>query len=147
LTPQSLHKMSGYKVQGKTLEAIDGLMADALALEEAGVIAIVLEGIPREVAAEITARVSVPTIGIGAGPECDGQILVFHDLFGLTFGPAAKFTRRYADGAEFFGEALRRYREDVVGGMFPSDAESYHLARAVREEREGVAELAEVVKR
>jgi len=133
LTPQSLHKMSGYRVQGKTLEAMEELIADAIALEDAGVIAIVLEGIPREVAAEITVRVSVPTIGIGAGPDCDGQILVLHDVLGLTFAPAAKFVRRYADGVGVFGEALRRYREDVMSGVFPSDAESYHLPGDVKQ--------------
>ncbi|MGA2814640.1 MAG: 3-methyl-2-oxobutanoate hydroxymethyltransferase, partial [Candidatus Acidiferrum sp.] len=95
LTPQSVHRMGGYKVQGKTAPAIDALLADATALDRAGVAAIVLEGIPREVAARITAQVATPTIGIGAGPDCDGQILVFHDLAGLTFHSPAKFVRRY----------------------------------------------------
>jgi 3-methyl-2-oxobutanoate hydroxymethyltransferase len=133
LTPQSVHRMSGYKVQGRTAEAIAQLYADAMALEAAGAVAIVLEGIPREVSAEITARVGIPTIGIGAGPECDGQILVFHDLFNLTFSPRAKFARAYADGAAFFAEALEQYRSDVAARAFPSDAESYHLPREVRE--------------
>jgi 3-methyl-2-oxobutanoate hydroxymethyltransferase len=133
LTPQAVHRMGGYRVQGQSVAAIEALYDDAAALEAAGAMAMVLEGIPREVAAEITARSGVPTIGIGAGPECDGQILVFHDLFNLTFAPAAKFTRQYADGAAFFAEALGRYREDVMGGTFPSDAESYHLRREVRE--------------
>jgi len=132
LTPQSLHAMGGYKVQGRTLAAIDRLAADARALEEAGAVAIVLEGIPREVAADITAHCSVPTIGIGAGPDCDGQILVFHDLFNLTFAPAAKFVRQYADAAGMFGSALKQYRDDVVTRSFPSDAESYHLPREVQ---------------
>jgi 3-methyl-2-oxobutanoate hydroxymethyltransferase len=132
LTPQSVHSMGGYRVQGKTLEAIARLSADAVALEDAGAIAIVLEGIPREVAATITAHSGVPTIGIGAGPDCDGQILVFHDLFNLTFAPAAKFTRQYADGAAFFSSALAQYREDVTAHRFPSDAESYHLPREVQ---------------
>jgi len=136
LTPQAVHRMGGYRVQGQSVGAIEALYDDAAALEAAGAMAVVLEGIPREVAAEITARSGVPTIGIGAGPECDGQILVFHDLFNLTFAPAAKFTRQYADGAAFFAEALGRYREDVVGGTFPSDAESYHLRREVRESLE-----------
>src|SRR5271166_6190992 len=87
LTPQSVHRMGGYRVQGKTLDAMERLCADARALEDAGAVAIVLEGIPRELAAKITAECGVPTIGIGAGPECDGQILVFHDLFNLTFSP------------------------------------------------------------
>ncbi len=133
LTPQSVHRMSGYQVQGRSGEAIDGLCADAIALEAAGAVAIVLEGVPREVAAEITRRAGVPTIGIGAGPDCDGQILVFHDLFNLTFSPPAKFVRRYADGAAFFGEALERYRDDVIARSFPSDKESYHLPKGVLE--------------
>ena len=144
LTPQSVHKMGGYRVQGRSSAAIDALLADAAALEGAGAMAIVLEGIPREVAREITANAGVPTIGIGAGPDCDGQILVFHDLFNLTFSPAAKFARRYADGAAFFSEALQRYREDVVGGTFPNDAESYHLPRAVRDELEQLEEACKV---
>jgi 3-methyl-2-oxobutanoate hydroxymethyltransferase len=138
LTPQSVHRMSGYRVQGRSNEAIDLLYADALALEAAGAVAIVLEGIPREVAAEITARSGVPTIGIGAGPDCDGQILVFHDLFNLTFSSPAKFTRCYADGAAFFANALERYRDDVMARTFPNDAESYHLPREVREQREAL---------
>lgn len=136
LTPQSVHRMSGYRVQGRTSEAMDQLYADALALEAAGAVAIVLEGIPREVAAEITERAGIPTIGIGAGPDCDGQILVFHDLFNLTFSPPAKFVRRYADGAAFFSNALERYRDDVTARTFPGDAESYHLPRELREQRE-----------
>jgi 3-methyl-2-oxobutanoate hydroxymethyltransferase len=136
LTPQSVHRFGGYRVQGRSTEAIDGLYADALALETAGAVAIVLEGIPREVAAGITARAAVPTIGIGAGPDCDGQILVFHDLVNLTFSPPTKFARRYADGASFFADALERYRDDVTARTFPSDAESYHLSREVREQQE-----------
>ena len=134
LTPQSVHRMSGYRVQGKSIQAIDDLCADAMALEAAGAVAIVLEGIPREAAALITAQCGVPTIGIGAGPDCDGQILVFHDLFNLTFSPAAKFTRQYADAAAFFTRALEQYRDDVVGGTFPSDAESYHLPRELNDD-------------
>jgi 3-methyl-2-oxobutanoate hydroxymethyltransferase len=144
LTPQSVHGMSGYRVQGRTSDAAEALYSDALALEDAGAIAIVLEGIPREVAAEITARASVPTIGIGAGPECDGQILVFADLVGLSFTPAAKFVRRYADGAAFFADALARYREDVAARSFPNDAESYHLSRVVREQLEGLSLLKDI---
>ena len=131
LTPQSIHRMSGYKVQGRSVETIEGLYADASALQEAGAVAIVLEGIPREVAAEITARCSIPTIGIGAGPNCDGQILVFHDLFNLTFSEPAKFVRRYADAANFFSSALQQYRSDVTSHNFPEDGESYHLPRGV----------------
>jgi len=132
LTPQSVHSMGGYRVQGKTLDAIDRLSADAHALEDAGAIAIVLEGIPRELAASITAHSGIPTIGIGAGPDCDGQILVFHDLFNLTFAPHAKFARQYADAAAFFSTALEQYRNDVARHNFPSDAESYHLPREVQ---------------
>ena len=132
LTPQSVHSMGGYRVQGKSLDAIERLSADARALEDAGAVAIVLEGIPREVAATITAHCGVPTIGIGAGPDCDGQILVFHDLFNLTFAPTAKFTRQYADGAAFFSSALEQYRNDVAAHRFPNDAESYHLPREVQ---------------
>jgi 3-methyl-2-oxobutanoate hydroxymethyltransferase len=132
LTPQSVHSMGGYRVQGKTPDAIARLEADARALEDAGAIAIVLEGMPRELAARITAQSAVPTIGIGAGPDCDGQILVFHDLFNLTFSPPARFSRQYADGAQFFSSALQRYRDDVAQRRFPSDAESYHLPREVQ---------------
>ena len=127
LTPQSLHKLGGYKVQGKTVATFDALIEDARALESAGSFAIVLEGVPSALAASITAQLSIPTIGIGAGPSCDGQILVFHDLVNLTFSPAAKFVRRYADAASLFREAITHYCEDVVNHQFPSDAESYHL--------------------
>jgi 3-methyl-2-oxobutanoate hydroxymethyltransferase len=132
LTPQSLHRMGGYRVQAKTAETILQIKADALALAEAGAGAIVLEGVPREVAAAITAEVSVPTIGIGAGPDCDGQILVFHDLLNLTFGPPAKFVRRYADAAGLIRGAIEHYREDVEHRAFPSDEESYHLPSAAQ---------------
>jgi len=144
LTPQSVHQMSGYRVQGRTSEAMAQLYADAVALEAAGAVAIVLEGIPREVAAEITARSGIPTIGIGAGPDCDGQILVFHDLFNLTFSAPAKFARRYADGAAFFANALERYRDDVTARTFPSDAESYHLPRELREQRDELEHTADL---
>jgi 3-methyl-2-oxobutanoate hydroxymethyltransferase len=140
LTPQSVHVMGGYKVQGKTLEAAEQLMKDATALDAAGVFAIVLEGIPREVAGMITAEVSVPTIGIGAGPECDGQILVYHDLLGLTFTPPAKFVRRYADIGGAIREALAAYKQDVEAGQYPSDAESYHLPKAAAADLENFRE-------
>ena len=129
LTPQSVHTMGGYKVQGKTLRAIEELMRDAVALDDAGVFSIVLEGIPREVAAMITAEVEAPTIGIGAGPECDGQILVLHDILGLSFASPAKFVRRYANLGEMISKAVNDYRADVSSGGYPSDAESYHLSR------------------
>jgi 3-methyl-2-oxobutanoate hydroxymethyltransferase len=133
LTPQSVHRMGGYRVQARTVEAANQLKADALALAEAGASVLVLEGVPREVAAEITAALAIPTIGIGAGPECDGQIPVFHDLLNLTFAPAAKFVRRYADAGELIRGAIEHYREDVERRAFPSDEESYHLAPAVRQ--------------
>ncbi len=129
LTPQSVNVMGGYKVQGKTLSAIEQLMRDAIALDRAGVACIFLEGIPREVAAMITAEVHSPTIGIGAGPECDGQVLVFHDLLNLTFGAPAKFVRRYGDAAALISEAVHHYRADVQSRQYPSDQESYHLPK------------------
>ncbi|WP_158942144.1 3-methyl-2-oxobutanoate hydroxymethyltransferase [Granulicella sp. S190] len=133
LTPQSVHRMGGYKVQGKTMEAIDALRTDALALEEAGCFAIVLEGVPRELAKIITDELHIPTIGIGAGPDCDGQILVLHDMMTMTFSPPAKFVRRYADIGGAMREALEEYRRDVEARTFPSDKESYHFSREMRE--------------
>jgi len=132
LTPQSVNVMSGYKVQGKTLSAIEQLMRDAVALDRAGVACLYLEGIPREVAAMITAEVHTPTIGIGAGPECDGQVLVLHDLLGLTFGPPPKFVRRYADVGAVISNAVNAFRTDVTSGNYPSDEESYHLPSETR---------------
>ncbi len=129
LTPQSVHKMGGYRVQARTEETVKQLRADAQALAEAGAGALVLEGVPREVAAAITAELAIPTIGIGAGPGCDGQILVFHDMVNLTFAPAAKFVRRYADAAALLREAVEHYRDDVERRAFPSDEESYHLPK------------------
>jgi 3-methyl-2-oxobutanoate hydroxymethyltransferase len=131
LTPQSVHRMGGYRVQARTAQTVLQLRADALALADAGAGAIVLEGIPREVAAGLTAKLPVPTIGIGAGPDCDGQILVFHDLVNLTFAPPAKFVRRYADAAGLIRDAIGHYREEVEQRAFPSDEESYHLPEAV----------------
>ena len=130
LTPQSVHLMGGYKVQGRTVEAADGLLEDALELERAGAIAVVLEGIPRELAARITAALSVPTIGIGAGPECDGQILVVHDLMGLTFRKQAKFARQFVDVAGAMRQGLEEFRVAVEERSFPADAESYHMPAA-----------------
>ena len=132
LTPQSLHKMGGFKVQGKNLSGIEQLMKDAIALDRAGVFSIVLEGVPREVAAMITQEVSAPTIGIGAGPDCDGQVLVFHDIVNLTFGPPAKFVRRYGDAALLISNAVHQFKSDVESGSYPSDDESYHLPKDTR---------------
>ena len=120
LTPQSVHRMGGYRVQARTAEAVRQLKADACALADAGAGAMVLEGVPREVAAEITAELHIPTIGIGAGPDCDGQILVFHDLLNLTFAPPAKFVRRYGDAGALIRGAIEHYREDVEHRAFPS---------------------------
>jgi len=136
LTPQSVNQMGGYRVQGRSVAAIAQLLHDAAALEAAGAVALVLEGVPREVAARITASVGIPTIGIGAGPDCDGQILVFHDLFRLGFGTAAKFVRPFGDAGAVLRDGLEHYREAVEARTFPNDRESYHLAAAVRAEFE-----------
>jgi 3-methyl-2-oxobutanoate hydroxymethyltransferase len=138
LTPQSVHRMGGFKVQGKSLAAIEQLMRDAVALDGAGVFSIVLEGIPREVAAMITAEVSVPTIGIGAGPDCDGQVLVLHDLVGLTFSTPPKFVRQYADLRTAISGAVSAFKEDVETGAYPGEDESYHLPRDVAQALESV---------
>ena len=135
LTPQSLHRMGGYRVQARTAEAISRLRHDALALEAAGAGAIVLEGVPREAAGQITAELEIPTIGIGAGPGCNGQILVYHDLLNLTLAPPARFVRQYADAAALIRSALSHYREDVEQRAFPSDAESYHLPATGRKSK------------
>jgi 3-methyl-2-oxobutanoate hydroxymethyltransferase len=132
LTPQSVNAMGGYRVQGKTAGGAEQLLRDARAVEAAGAFSIVLEGIPRELAAEITKSVRIPTIGIGAGPDCDGQILVLHDLLGLTFQEPPKFARRYANVGEVISQAVREYCADVQGGSFPSDAESYHAPSAIK---------------
>jgi 3-methyl-2-oxobutanoate hydroxymethyltransferase len=132
LTPQSVNVMGGYKVQGKNLNGIEQLMRDAVALDRAGVACLYLEGIPREVATMITAEVSAPTIGIGAGPECDGQVLVFHDILNLTFGPQAKFVRRYGDAAALITQAVRAYSADVRSRQYPAEEESYHLPKETK---------------
>ena len=129
LTPQSVNVMGGYKVQGKSLSGVEQLMRDAVALDRAGVCCIYLEGIPREVAAMITAEVETPTIGIGAGPECDGQVLVFHDILNLSFGHPAKFVRRYANVGAAITGAVQAFRADVAARQYPSDEESYHCRR------------------
>lgn len=132
LTPQSVHRMGGYRVQARTMETAARLRDDAHELAEAGASVLVLEGVPREVAARITAELAIPTIGIGAGPDCDGQILVFHDLVNMTFAPPAKFVRRYGDAAALIRTAVEHYREDVERRAFPSDEESYHLPAPAR---------------
>ena len=136
LTPQSVHALGGYRVQGKSFESATDLVADAQAVEDAGAFALVLEGIPRELSAVITERLRIPTIGIGAGPDCDGQVLVLHDLVGLSFQPPAKFVRPYADVAGALREALVRFRNDVQAGRYPDDRESYHWPASLREQFE-----------
>src|SRR5581483_5118417 len=147
LTPQSVNVMGGYKVQGKNLSGIEQLMHDALALDRAGVACLYLEGIPREVAAMITAEVSTPTIGIGAGPECDGQVLVFHDILNLTFGAPAKFVRRYGDGAALISNAVQAFRADVRSHQYPSDQESYHLPQDTKAGLETVLDRKRAMRR
>jgi 3-methyl-2-oxobutanoate hydroxymethyltransferase len=125
LTPQSVLTMGGYKVQGKTSDQAEVLMDAARALEDAGVFGIVLEGMPRDVAAKITASIEIPTIGIGAGVACDGQVLVFHDLLGLLPQKSPKFVRRYAALHELQVDAIRRFCDDVRQGDFPGETETY----------------------
>jgi 3-methyl-2-oxobutanoate hydroxymethyltransferase len=134
LTPQSINAMGGFHVQGKSAEAAQRLERDARAVEAAGAFSIVLESMPREVAERITRALRIPTIGIGAGPGCDGQVLVFHDLVGLTMGHRPKFARRYANLASDVSRAASDYCADVRSGRFPSDAESYHSPADVQRE-------------
>ena len=134
LTPQSLHTMGGFKVQGKDVAAARALVSDAVALAQAGVFAIVLEGVPDVVARMVTDAVPVPTIGIGAGRHCDGQVLVLHDLLGLEDRMAPKFVRRYAEQKADGIAAVAAFAADVRSGAFPSEAETYHLAPAVAAE-------------
>jgi 3-methyl-2-oxobutanoate hydroxymethyltransferase len=125
LTPQSVHAMGGYRVQGRRPADAKLLVEDAIAITEAGCFALVLEGIPEELAAEVTSVVAVPTIGIGAGASCDGQVLVFHDLVGLSGPRQPRFARQYADLGSLAAEAIAQWAADVRGGRFPSAAESY----------------------
>jgi 3-methyl-2-oxobutanoate hydroxymethyltransferase len=127
LTPQSVNALGGFKVQGKQAGAVDELLADAAALVDAGCFAIVLEAVPDEVGRVITESVPVPTIGIGAGPACDGQVLVFHDLLGLQDRLTPRFVRTYATLRSDAIVAVSAYADDVRGGRFPTAAESYHL--------------------
>jgi 3-methyl-2-oxobutanoate hydroxymethyltransferase len=140
LTPQSVNVMGGYKVQGKNLSGIEQLMRDAVALDRAGVAMLVLEGIPREAAAMITAEVNTPTIGIGAGPDCDGQVLVFHDLVNLTFGAQAKFVRHFGDAGAVITQAVQAFAADVKSHQYPADAESYHLPKETKASLDAVLE-------
>jgi 3-methyl-2-oxobutanoate hydroxymethyltransferase len=133
LTPQSMHAFGGFRVQGKSMEAAEQLLRDARAVEAAGAFSIVVESVPRELAARITSELRIPTIGIGAGPECDGQILVLHDMIGLSVGHTPRFARRYANVGEAIRNAVGAYADDVREGRFPADEESYHLSSEVRE--------------
>ncbi|MFQ5724710.1 MAG: 3-methyl-2-oxobutanoate hydroxymethyltransferase, partial [Terriglobia bacterium] len=133
LTPQSIHALGGFKLQGKTLAAAEQLLRDARAVEAAGAFSLVLESIPAEVAEQITRELKIPTIGIGAGPGCDGQVLVWHDLVGLSFGVQPRFARRYADLRAELEQAVRRFVADVTTGSFPAEAETNRLSPDVRE--------------
>ena len=137
LTPQSVLAMGGYRVQARSADAAQALMGAAKALAAAGCFAMVLEGVPDVVAAMVTDAVDVPTIGIGAGPNCDGQVLVFHDLLGLGSRTPPKFVRRYANLAEVATAAVAAFAADVRGGAFPGDQESYHGSAELRDALSG----------
>ncbi len=132
LTPQSVNVMGGFKVQGRAEDDALRLLDDACALEAAGCFALVLEGIPTELAARATEVLRIPTIGIGAGPSCSGQVLVFHDVLGLLQGHKAKFVRSYVDGFAVLQDGLSRFAEDVRSGAFPAPEQSYRLPEALR---------------
>ncbi|HEY5685538.1 MAG TPA: 3-methyl-2-oxobutanoate hydroxymethyltransferase [Acidimicrobiia bacterium] len=134
LTPQSVHAMGGYRVQGKALDAARRMIADARALEAAGAFSLVLEGVPDLLGEVITREVGIPTIGIGAGPATDGQVLVFHDVLGIGGGRYPKFVRSYADLRSESISALARYADDVRAGSFPAAAETYHMSEDVTAE-------------
>jgi len=134
LTPQSINQLGAYRVQGKTASAARQLLDDAKALEDAGAFAIVLEVVPREIAQLITETVSIPTIGIGAGVHCDIQVLVIHDMLGLSFGKQARFVRPYANLREVMTDAITRYADDVRNETYPSNDESYGLPAEAAEE-------------
>ncbi|HVQ55518.1 MAG TPA: 3-methyl-2-oxobutanoate hydroxymethyltransferase [Pyrinomonadaceae bacterium] len=134
LTPQSVYKMGGYRVQGRSAEQAKRLIDDAKMLEEAGAFAIVLELVPREVAAMITKALTISTIGIGAGVECDIQVLVLHDLIGMTFGRQPRFVRQYVDLKKAMTDAIQRWTGDVKSGAYPSEKESYGLTDEIKKE-------------
>jgi len=134
LTPQSINKLGAYRVQGKTASAARQLLDDARAMEDAGAFALVLEVVPREIAKLITESISIPTIGIGAGVECDIQVLVLHDMLGLSFGKQARFVRPYANLHETITDAVSRFADDVRSGNYPSEKESYGLPAEAAEE-------------
>ncbi|MBL8181261.1 MAG: 3-methyl-2-oxobutanoate hydroxymethyltransferase [Blastocatellia bacterium] len=134
LTPQSVYKMGGYRVQGRTAEQAKRLIEDAKLLEEAGAFAVVLELVPRELAGMITKELTISTIGIGAGAECDIQVLVLHDLVGMTFGRQPRFVRRYADIGQVMTDAIKNWSADVKSGAYPNDSESYGLTDETKRE-------------
>ena len=141
LTPQFVHQMGGFKVQGKSESQAARILADAKDLEQAGAFSLVLEGVPGDLAARVTKAVSIPTIGIGAGPATDGQVLVFHDVFGLTTGKAPRFVKRYANLAEEIAKAAQRFAEEVASGSFPGPEHVYSangVAPAAKAERDEV---------
>jgi len=125
LTPQAVHAMGGYRVQGRGEERAQEILEGARSLEEAGAFGVVLEGMPRSLAARITAALAIPTIGIGAGPSCDGQVLVLHDLLGMFAGRSPRFAKRYAELGAEAGRAVRQFCEDVRGGQFPDEEHSF----------------------
>jgi 3-methyl-2-oxobutanoate hydroxymethyltransferase len=134
LTPQSAGMLGGFKMQGKTAAAARRLVADAHALEEAGCVSIVLEAIPAPVAARITEELAIPTIGIGAGAACDGQVLVYHDLLGLTEGHLPRFVKRYANLSREIRDALEAYAAEVRAGTFPGEEHAYSMSEEELEE-------------
>jgi 3-methyl-2-oxobutanoate hydroxymethyltransferase len=136
LTPQSINQLGAYRVQGKTAQAAQQLIDDARAMEDAGAFAVVLEVVPREIAKLITESIGIPTIGIGAGVHCDIQVLVLHDMLGLSFGKQARFVRPYANLRDVMTDAVTRYADDVRNGTYPSQAESYGLPAETAEELE-----------
>lgn len=140
LTPQAVNALGGYRVQGKTKDAATKLIEDAIALEEAGAFSIVLEVIPHEIAKIITETVKIPTIGIGAGPDCDIQVIVFHDLLGFSYGKLPRFVRQYANLKESVTDALTRFAEDVRSGNYPNMDESYGLPEETAAELELIKE-------
>jgi len=125
LTPQSVHRMGGYRVQGRSEAGRARVLADAVAVEEAGAFAVVLEGMPGDLAAEVTARLRIPTIGIGAGPGCDGQVLVMHDMLGLNDAGVPSFVKQYADLGGLAAQAARAFADEVADGKFPGPEHSY----------------------
>jgi 3-methyl-2-oxobutanoate hydroxymethyltransferase len=134
LTPQSVYKMGGYRVQGRTSEQAKLLIEDAKMLEDAGAFAVVLELVPREVAAMISKELTMSTIGIGAGVDCDIQVLVLHDLVGMTFGRQPRFVRQYVNMRQIMTEAIQTWTQDVKSGAYPNDQESYGLTAETKKE-------------